>query len=129
MTDPIPNPLEPTQLLKRPLQGEQLEEAHPPQPIFPEDSAVTKAEKIERNGNSEDRAPTSKRIRLDAEPKPIANVKVEESASNGNKTEAGSESKTDSRDKIRGIAMIKAEYACLSDVFYFLIFANSPKDI
>lgn len=93
MTDEIPNPVEPSQSLKRPLDGEQLEEAHPPQSILPEDSAVTKAEKVERNGTNADFVsngePAAKRVRTEEQDnKPIA---------------------TDSRERVRGIAPIKAE--------------------
>jgi hypothetical protein len=90
----IPNPLEPIQPLKRPLEGEQNEEAHPPQPIFDEDSAVTKAEKIERNGTSGDAAtlvssePSSKRVKLD-QPEELPKV--------------------DARDRVKGVASVKAE--------------------
>jgi len=92
MGDQSPNPVEPSASLKRSLEGEQLEETHPPQPILPEDSSVTKAEKIERNGsiekplNSEE--PASKKLKL-----------------------KGSEDKTprDSRVKVHGIALVKPE--------------------
>ncbi|ESZ92157.1 hypothetical protein SBOR_7452 [Sclerotinia borealis F-4128] len=94
MADEISNPVEPSQSLKRPLDGEQLEEAHPPQPILPEDSAITKAEKVERNGANGDSAnngePAAKRVRTEEQDhKPTT---------------------TDSRDRVRGIASIKAEY-------------------
>lgn len=92
MTDNVPNPLNPEQSLKRPLNGEQKEEAHPPQPIFPEDSAVTKAEKIERNGLSSDTPEASER--------PPKRVKVDEE---------GTEAPKDSRDKVKGIALVKSE--------------------
>ena len=102
MTEETRNPLAPEQPLKRPLEGQQLEEAHPPQPIFPEDSAVTKAEKIERNGvnantveaaeapiTSEVSGPPSKRIKVDEQ-----NVEAP---------------KVDARDKVKGIALVKPE--------------------
>jgi hypothetical protein len=90
----IPNPLEPIQPLKRPLEVEQKEEAHPPQPIFDEDSAVTKAEKVERNGTNGDAAtlvssePASKRAKLD-QPEEVPKV--------------------DARDRVKGVASVKAE--------------------
>jgi tRNA-dihydrouridine synthase 3 len=93
MTDQ--NPLDPVQLLKRPLDGEQLEEAHTLQPVLPEDSAATKAEKVERNGtieNSdvEDSAePATKRIKLD-QPQQQA-------------------PRTNTREKVKGLALIKEE--------------------
>jgi tRNA-dihydrouridine synthase 3 len=100
MTEEMSNPLAPEQSLKRPLEGEQLEEAHPPQPIFPEDSAATKAEKIERNGvNGHDaaEAPVSTEV---SEP-PLKRVKVEEL-----RTEAPT---VDARDKVKGIALVKSK--------------------
>lgn len=100
MTD-IPNPLESNLSLKRPLDDPQLE----PQPIFQEDSAVSKAEKAEINGvntisgdtkdGSEVIEPSSKRLRLQDEP--LDGISESEPR------------QTDSRDKIRGIAMIKEE--------------------
>ncbi|KAF7961073.1 hypothetical protein EAE96_000740 [Botrytis aclada] len=94
MADETPNPVDPSQSLKRPLDGEKLEEAHPPQPILPEDSAVTKAEKVERNGTNGDSVdngePSAKRAKIEEQ-----NVKP---------------TATDSRDRIRGIAPVKAEY-------------------
>jgi tRNA-dihydrouridine synthase 3 len=98
---PVSNPLEPQTPLKRPLPGEQLEGAHPPQPIFTEDSAVTKAEKVERSGQNDSEEPSAKRIKLE---QPGQSSKEDTSAT-GN----GGVLKTDSRDKVRGIAMIKAE--------------------
>jgi len=67
------NPLDPSDLLQRPPPHTVTEEAHPPQPIFEEDSAVTKAEKLERNGPGADAAddyaePPAKRVRLEEDP-------------------------------------------------------------
>ncbi len=114
MTDQIFNPLEPEVSLKRPLEGEQTEEAHPPQPIFPEDSAITKAEKMERNGvkaeddssdlgeaaakkaKTEDHesslgdGPAAKRIKLESQ-------------------QNGEDTKIDTREKVKGIALVKTE--------------------
>ncbi len=98
---PVSNPLEPEIPVKRPLLGEQLEGVHQPQPIFAEDSAVTKAEKVERSGHSGSEEPSAKRIKLE---QPDQSSKENTSAT-GN----GGVFKTDSRDKVRGIAMIKAE--------------------
>lgn len=74
MTD-IPNPSDPSQSLKRPLEEEQLEGSSSQQPILPEDSAVTKAEKIETNGRivdsnqtSSSSEPATKKVKLDEEP-------------------------------------------------------------
>jgi len=96
MADQVPNPLDPIQSLKRPSEREQIEEAHPPQPVLPEDSAVTKSEKLERNGPSADdntvisdpHEPAAKRVKLNG---------PEES------------SKMDPRDKVKGIALVKPE--------------------
>lgn len=56
---PINNPLNPNEHLHQPAPGVQSSPAHPPQPIMPEDSAVTKAEKVERNGPQTTPAPES----------------------------------------------------------------------
>lgn len=91
------NPVEPSQPLKRPINGEQIEPAHPPQPIYEEDSAITKAEKIERNGSvNEDNGseaafgePAAKRVK-------IADEQTSEAAA---------------RDtRVKGVASIKKEY-------------------
>jgi len=100
MTDETPNPLAPEQSLKRPFEGEQLEEAHPPQPIFPEDSAVTKAEKIERNGANGHALEAPANSGASGEP-PSKRVKVGEQ-----KEEAPT---VDTRDKVKGIALVKPE--------------------
>ncbi|QSZ29573.1 hypothetical protein DSL72_004089 [Monilinia vaccinii-corymbosi] len=85
MPDGVPDPVQPSQSLKRPLDGERLEEAHPPQPILPEDSAITKAEKVERGGE-----PSAKRVKTEEKDhKALA---------------------ADSRERVKGIAPIKAEY-------------------
>jgi len=90
MDDQVPNPLVPAQSLKRPLEEEQLEEAHPPQPILPEDSAVTKAEKIERNGVNGHEEPAAKKVRF---------TQTEEVADEVPK-----------RQKVKGIALVKPEW-------------------
>lgn len=95
MADQVPNPVEPDAPLKRRLEVQQSEVAHPPQAIFQGDSAVTKAEKVERNGSIEglieglDYAePTPKRVKLE-------DLEVE--------------SRDDSRVKVHGIALVKPE--------------------
>jgi len=95
MADNVENPLDPGQSLKRPLNGEQLEEAHPPQPVLPGDSTVTKSEKLERNGTAEgeksqldSNEPAAKRVKLDA---------------------AGDTPRVDARDKVKGVALVKPE--------------------
>ena len=72
------NPLSPSSQLRPPPRDIQLEEAHPPQPPLPEDSAVTKAEKYERNGQLEHtlcdddiEAPSAKRVKLEDHGAPI----------------------------------------------------------
>lgn len=114
MADHIPNPVDPEKSLKRPADGEQKEEAHPPQPIFPEDSAITKAEKVERNGikvedDSSTLAKTSTKRTNEAdadtpmEDAPSAKrVKVETQ-------ENDDDMKVDTREKIKGIALVKPE--------------------
>lgn len=91
--------MDPSQSLKRPLTAQQTEEAHPPQPILPKDSALTEAEKNERNGahgglgeGSEEPEPVRKKAKLEGD------------------TPETTESKDDARDKVKGIALIKPEY-------------------
>lgn len=101
MSEPASNPLDPEKPLKRPASGEQLEEAHPPQPILPGDSAMTKAEKVERNGADEFEGPSAKRVKREHE----------DTSALATKTEHQNEApKIDSCDKVRGIAKIKSEY-------------------
>ncbi|TVY49802.1 tRNA-dihydrouridine(47) synthase [NAD(P)(+)] [Lachnellula occidentalis] len=108
MTVETPNPLAPEQSLKRPLEGQQLEEAHPPQPIFPQDSAVTKAEKIERNGVNADTVEAAEApITSEVSEPPSKRVKVEERTA-----EAPT---VDARDKVKGIALVKPEYLIDTD--------------
>jgi tRNA-dihydrouridine synthase 3 len=94
-----PNPVDGSQSLKRPLEGEQTEEAHPPQPILAEDSAVTKAEKVERHGAVEGSEET-------AEPS-AKRTKLEESGA----VETDNASGVPAR--VKGVARIKAEYVSI----------------
>ena len=92
MEEHIPNPVEPSASLKRPLEGQQqLNEAHHT-PILPEDSAVTKAEKVEGNGLIEgsihSEGPAAKRAKLV-----------------GPEVKIGS----DGRAKVHGVALVKQE--------------------
>ncbi|KAK0123076.1 tRNA-dihydrouridine synthase 3 [Cadophora gregata f. sp. sojae] len=83
--------------LKRSLDSD-IKPEYPPQTILPEDSAVTKIEKAERNGS----------IKQEASEEPAAKrVKIEQP-----ETELNGQSKqlTDSRDKVRGVALVKPEY-------------------
>jgi tRNA-dihydrouridine synthase 3 len=97
-----PNPLAPEQSLKRPAEAQPEKEAHPPQPIFEEDSAVTKAEKVERHGPevafgnavAEDEFEESPAKRLKLEPDPTTNTELP---------------KADAREKVKGIALVKPE--------------------
>jgi tRNA-dihydrouridine synthase 3 len=105
MPEQLSNPADPEQSLKRPLNEEQLAEAHPPLPSFilEENSAVTKAEKVESNGVNvkgkilDTAEPAAKRVKM-GEP-------VEGLAENGHEKK-----KIDSRDKVKGIALVKPEY-------------------
>ncbi|TVY78383.1 tRNA-dihydrouridine(47) synthase [NAD(P)(+)] [Lachnellula suecica] len=98
MTDNVPNPLAPEQSLKRPAEEAQLDTS---QPILPGDSAVTKAEKIEGNGTNGHAVKAEERSAEASEP-PSKRVKVEEQEVKA--------PKTDSRDKVKGIALVKPEY-------------------
>jgi tRNA-dihydrouridine synthase 3 len=94
MDTQVPNSLEPEQSLKRPFEEAPSKDGHSSQPILPEDSAVTKAEKVVGNGVEEEQemvAPQSpmKKRRLDPE--------------------SAEGPKIDARDKVKGIALVKAE--------------------
>lgn len=102
MSGHVQNSAEPEQLLKRPIDHFSEEQARASQPILPEDSAVTKAEKIERNGVSrkaedlDEQKPAAKRVKM--------GDSIETVAENGPE-----EKKVDSRDKVKGIALVKTE--------------------
>lgn len=82
-----------------------MDPAHPPQPILPTDSAVTKAEQIERNGaDAETGEPASKRVKLQA---PEASADHGEPAAK--KAKLAHPEKGDARDQAKGIAAVKAE--------------------
>jgi hypothetical protein len=92
MADRMEEHLEPSSLRGVPLEGQQLKEAHPPQPTSPRDSAVTKTEKTERNGSMEElldpTEPASKRIKLD---------------------DLEHDYQAGPREKVKGIALVKPE--------------------
>lgn len=93
MADSAPIPEE---TLKRSLETD-VKPEYPPQTILPEDSAVTKIEKAERNGSikqEDSEEPAAKRVKIEQH----------EAAPNGNGNPA-----TDSRDKVRGVALVKPE--------------------
>lgn len=92
MADNESVPAETAQGLKRVFEEEQLENGRSSQPILPVDSAVTKAEKQERNGSAQEEfeEPSAKRLKIE-----------------GSEAEAP---KVDARTKIKGIAMVKAEF-------------------
>ncbi|KZF22018.1 tRNA-dihydrouridine(47) synthase [NAD(P)(+)] [Xylona heveae TC161] len=81
------NPLEPSSTIKRPLQEDANGSA---QPIYAEDSAVTKAEKIERNG---------------ALPAQLGDNEFEESPAKRQKIEEPAP-----KERVKGVASIKSEY-------------------
>jgi tRNA-dihydrouridine synthase 3 len=101
MSGHVQNSAEPEQSLKRPIDHFSEEQARPSQPILPEDS-VTKAEKIERNGvngkaeDLDEQEPAAKRIKMEDS--------IETVAGNGPEGK-----KVDSRDKVKGIALVKTE--------------------
>ncbi|CZT10745.1 hypothetical protein WAI453_011150 [Rhynchosporium graminicola] len=83
--------------LKRTLEDGSAPE-YPPQTILPEDSTITKIEKADRNGSTD----------LDSSEQPAAKrVKIEQS---GGERNGGDRSLPDSRDKVKGTAMVKPEY-------------------
>ena len=86
----------PEETLKRSLDTD-VKLEYPPQTILPEDSAVTKIEKPERNGSSKQEVseePAAKRVKIEQH----------EATTNGN-----GNSVPDSRDKVRGVALVKPE--------------------
>jgi len=101
MSEQGPHLVEPEPSLKRSIGNTAWEAALPTQPIFPEDSAVTKAEKIEKNGlngtgeHLEGHEPAAKRVKMEDQL---------EAAING-----AEDKKPDSRDKVKGIALVKTE--------------------
>ena len=97
MSDSASNLLASDQSLEEPVKDGQLD---PPESIFPEDSAVTKAEKRERNRTEVHQDP------IDSVYSASKRVKMSENGLD--------EQKVDSRDKVKGIALVKTEYAyCL----------------
>lgn len=84
------------QKLKRSFENETKPE-YPQQTILPEDSTVTKMEKLERNES----------LKQEASEEPAAKrVKIEQSEGNQDGDE---KPLVDSRDKVRGVAMVKHE--------------------
>jgi len=89
-----PNPMEPMESLKRPSPDvATTEAAHPPQPILPGDSTMTRAEKFERQGDVKVNGHAD-----EFEASPSKRVKLENTNSGG-----------DARDRRNGEAPIKAE--------------------
>lgn len=69
--EPAPvNPLDPTEPLAVPDPGVQRDPAHPPQPPLATDSAVTKAEKLERN--APDATPSALKRKAEPETSDVA---------------------------------------------------------
>ncbi len=95
----------PEDSLKRPLNSEP-ELTYPPQTILPEDSAVTKVEKAERNGTHYGTA----KIEEPFEEPAAKRVKTDQSETSADQNGSGSsEIKIDARDKVKGIALVKPE--------------------
>ena len=67
------NPLNPSEPLKRPLEIDE-QNPNPPQVPFPEDTATTKAEKVERHGFTEYDSQPAKRVKIDTEDVPSKTV-------------------------------------------------------
>ncbi len=112
MPEQLSNLADPGQSLKRSI-GLVEDPPKPPQPIFPEDSAVTKAEKVERNGV------TSTEGNLDEQEPAAKRVKMEDS-NEGIVKNGAKETKVDSRDKVKGIALVKTELVlCVPRTSYY----------
>jgi tRNA-dihydrouridine synthase 3 len=112
MSEQLSNPADPEQSLKRSI-GLVEDPASPPQPIFPEDSAVTKAEKVERNGvslterNLDVQGPAAKRVKMEGSKEGVVENGAEEK-------------KVDSREKVKGIALVKTELVlCIPRKSYY----------
>ena len=95
----IENPLEPTSSLKRPLEQDNIP---PTQPILLQDSAVTKAVKLERNGFHD----TSEKYFKVSE----SGQRERKRAKLDNDSAEADSHKLNVRDKVKGIALIKEEY-------------------
>ena len=95
MDTKVPNPLDPAQLLKKPLEVLSPKNDLQLQSIFPEDSAVTKAEKAVGNAAQGD-------IEMATPPEsPLKKRKLDH--------ETLAVPKFESRDKVKGIALVKPE--------------------
>lgn len=84
------NPLDQSEALES--ASTHMEEAHPQQPPLPEDSAVTKAKKVERHGGSED----------DINERPTKRQRTEDLPNGSLDTRLGG--------RVKGVAPIKAEF-------------------
>ncbi|KAI9817140.1 MAG: tRNA-dihydrouridine synthase 3 [Pycnora praestabilis] len=112
------NPLEPSMSLRKPPQGTFREEAHPPQPQLPEDSAVTKAEKVERNGSnyrdadlSEIEQSPAKRIKLGKEGARLGESEVPRfDEQRAQESDAVAAKTTSGHARQKGIAPVKPEF-------------------
>lgn len=89
---------------KRPLENDHVEDTTAPQPITSTNSAATKTERIERNGANGFEGGNEQANDID-----------EPSAKKLKTDESGLENKrpTDSRDKVKGIALVKEECVTL----------------
>jgi tRNA-dihydrouridine synthase 3 len=85
LAPPTVNPINPSEALKRPAPGESTEPANIQSEILPFDSATTRAEKVERNGDEQ----PSKRVKLEQDPVLAA---------------------VDPNPRTKGVAPIKKEY-------------------
>lgn len=89
------NPLEPHQPLKSPADAPNIDrEAHPQQVVFAEDSAVTKAEKLERHGGPDH----------DLHESPTKRIKI-----NPLDIQVADENGVTKSERRRGVAPIKSE--------------------
>jgi hypothetical protein len=118
MTDESPNPAEAIQPLKRERKEDQLDVVPTPPDAVPEAATLVKNENSEREPGFEE--PSSKRLKIekteDASPKHISNHSEPNGASEVKpatksiKIENGVEApKKHARDKVKGIALVKAE--------------------
>lgn len=92
MTDQVPPPIEAESSLKRSLEGQLSDEAHPTQSAISENSTATKPENNESNGST------------------VESIDIVEPAAKRAKLEGTEKSdQSEVRTKIHGIALVKSE--------------------
>ncbi len=118
MTDPIPNPVGLQESPKRPLDADQQEAAHPPKPVLLEELATKYSEEIEKNGVKASREtvaleePSAKRVKVGEPNRSLSTAEQDRHrGESGADLQAGTveDKMTNSREKVKGIALVKPE--------------------